>query len=53
MALKYASEELKNEHSIVVTAIILNGEALQFASHQLKENYEIVHKAIQKSVKAF
>jgi hypothetical protein len=53
MALKYASEELKNEQSIVVTAIILNGEALQFASHQLKENYEIVHKAIQKSVKAF
>ena len=53
MALKYASPELKNNLSIVLTAVSDNGMALQFASPELKNNLSIVLEAIKQNHGAF
>ena len=43
-ALKYASEELKNDPDIVLAAVTQDGRALQFASEELRRNPEFVKK---------
>ena len=40
--IKVASEELKNDREIVLTAVSKNSGALQYASEELKKDREIV-----------
>ena len=49
-ALRYASEELKNDKEIVLTAVKNNGYALAFASERLKNDKEFL-KEIEKLTK--
>ena len=46
MALKYASDELKNDFEVVFEAVGQNGYALMYASEELKNNRNIVLNAI-------
>ena len=41
-ALKYTSEELKNDKEVVLEAVKRNGLTLQYASKELQNNKEIV-----------
>jgi hypothetical protein len=47
LVLKHASEELRNNKTIVLTAIEQNGLALEFASEELRKDKEVVLKAIE------
>lgn len=42
LALKYASNELKNDKKIVLLAIKNNGNALKYASEELQKDPEII-----------
>ena len=43
----YASEELKNNEAIVLTAVTQNGYTLKLASEELKNNEAIVLRALE------
>ena len=44
-ALQYASEDLKHDREIVLTAVTQSGWALEYASEDLKRDREIVKAA--------
>jgi hypothetical protein len=45
LALEFASDELKNNKDIVLTAMMQNGEALKFASPALQSDRDVVTSA--------
>ncbi len=45
-ALRYASEELRADHEIVLAAVHLNGNALRYASEELRADLQIVLAAV-------
>ena len=47
LALKYASDELKNDREVVLKAVQQFGWALEFASDELKNDKEVVLEAVQ------
>ena len=47
MKLKELSEEVRSKRDVVLTAIRVNGLALQFASEELRGNREIVLEAVK------
>ena len=51
-ALKYASEELRNDRGIVLEAVKVSGEALQYASEELLADSEITDVAIKQNASA-
>ena len=51
-ALKYASEDLRNDIDIVLEAVKENGVALVYASNNLKNNREIVLEAVKECGRA-
>lgn len=53
LALRFASEELRNNKNIVLAAVQQNGLALQFTSKEFQNNKEIVLAALQSTPDAF
>ena len=49
----YASEELKDNYSIVMEAVKINGYRLKFASNNLRKNREICLEALKNNIYAF
>merc|ERR1712070_376578 len=47
MALKFASEELKNDRSVVLAAVMQRGTALMYASEEMKCDYYVVLDAVR------
>eukprot|EP00975_Prorocentrum_lima_P029745 6243007-Prorocentrum_lima.AAC.1 len=47
LLLKYASEEVKRERSVVKAAVLQNGKALIFAAPSLKSDRELVRLAME------
>jgi hypothetical protein len=47
MALKFASEELRNDRSVVLAAVMMRGTALMYASEELKSDYYVVLDAVR------
>ena len=45
-ALKYASEELKNDKEVVLAAVAQYGYALEYASNDMKNDKEVVMAAV-------
>ncbi len=47
LALKYASDELKRDRTLVLEAVKQNGNALEAASYDLQGDKEIVQQAVR------
>ena len=52
MALRYGSEDIKNNFNVVSVAIEDGGSNIQYASNQLKDNEELVKKACEMDIYA-
>jgi hypothetical protein len=52
LALRYKSDKLKDDSSIVFAAVSQNGLALQFASQEMKDKDFIVEKALNQNLSA-